>query len=115
MENSINSVSSNLLNNQGIVNNDTQVFNRIKESGGQKEQLKKVAQEFETMFMTKMMTLMDKTVDREGGVLGEDSKYVDTFKNHVFQEVSRQISSNPHTSIGLASQIYKQMERYIQE
>ena len=115
MENSINSVSSDLLNNRGIVNNDTQVFNRIKESGGQKEQLKKVAQEFETMFMTKMMTLMDKTVDREGGVLGEDSKYVDTFKNHVFQEVSRQISSNPHTSIGLASQIYKQMERYIQE
>lgn len=115
MENSINSVSSNVLNNRGIVNNDTQVFNRIKESGGQKEQLKKVAQEFETMFMTKMMTLMDKTVDREGGVLGEDSKYVDTFKNHVFQEVSRQISSNPHTSIGLASQIYKQMERYIQE
>ena len=115
MENSINSVSSNLLNNQGIVNNDTQVFNRIKESGGQKEQLKKVGQEFETLFTTKLLTLMDKTVDREGGVLGGDSKYVDTFKNYVFQEVSRQMSSNPHTSIGIASQIYKQMERYIQE
>ena len=115
MENSINSVSSNVLNNQGLVNNDTQVFNKIKESGGQKEQLKKVGQEFETLFMTKMMTLMDKTVDREGGILGEDSKYVDTFKNYVFQEVSRQMSSNPHTSIGIASQIYKQMERYVQE
>lgn len=115
MENSINSVTSNVLNNQGLVNNDTQVFNKIKESGSQKAQLRKVGQEFETMFMTKMMTLMDKTVDREGGILGEDSKYVDTFKNYVFQEVSRQMSSNPHTSIGIASQVYKQMERYIQE
>ncbi len=115
MENSINTVTSNVLNNRGIVNNDTQIFNNIKESGGKKEQLKKVGEEFETLFMTKMMTLMDKTVDREGGVLGEDSKYVDTFKSHVFQEVSRQLSSNPHTSIGIASQIYKQMERYVQE
>ncbi len=115
MESSINSISSNVLNNNGLVNNDTQVFNKIKESGGQKAQLKKVAEEFETLFMTKMMNLMDKTVDREGGILGGDSKYVDTFKNHVFQEVSRQLSSSPHTSIGMASQIYKQMERYIQE
>ena len=64
--------------------------------------------------MTKMMTLMDKTIDREGGLLGGESKYVDTFKNHVFQEVSRQMSKSPHTSIGIASQIYKQMERYVQ-
>ncbi len=114
MNNSINSISANLLNNNGIVNNDTQIFNNIKESGGQKEQLKKVGQEFETLFMTKMMTLMDKTIDREGGLLGGESKYVDTFKNHVFQEVSRQMSKSPHTSIGIASQIYKQMERYVQ-
>lgn len=115
MENSINSVSSNVLNHQGLVNNDAQVFNKIKESGGQKAQLKKIGQEFESMFITKMLTLMDKTVDREGGVLGEDTKYVDTFKNYVFQEMGRQMSENPHTSIGMASQIYKQMEKYIQE
>ncbi len=115
MENSINSISANVLNNKGIVNNDTQIFNTIKSSGGQKTQLKKVGEEFETLFMTKMMTLMDKTIDREGGILGEESKYVDTFKNHVFQEVSRQMSKSPHTSIGIASQIYKQMERYVQE
>lgn len=114
MENSINSVSANLLNNKGIVNNDTQIFNNIKASGGQKAQLKKVGEEFETLFMTKIMSLMDKTVDREGGILGEESKYVDTFKNHVYQEVSRQLSKSPHTSIGIASQIYKQMERYVQ-
>ncbi len=115
MENSINSITSNVLNRQGLVNNDIGVFNKIKETGGQKAQLKKVGQEFETLFMTKMMSLMDKTVDKEGGILGGESKYVDTFKSHVFQEVSRQLSSNPHTSIGIASQIYKQMERYVQD
>lgn len=116
MDNSINSITSNVLNNQGLVNSDAQIFNSIKDAkGSQKAQLKKVGQEFETLFMTKMMTLMDKTVDREGGVLGEDTKYVDTFKNIVFQEVGRQLSSNPHTSIGIASQIYKQMERYVQD
>ncbi|MBR1943627.1 rod-binding protein [bacterium] len=115
MENSINTVSSNLLNNNKLVNGDTQAINNIKASGSQKAQLKKVGEEFETLFMTKMMTLMDKTVDREGGILGGESKYVDTFKSHVFQEVSRQFSKNPHTSIGLASQIYKQMEKYVQE
>lgn len=115
MENSINSITSNVLNRQGLVNNDIGVFNKIKETDGQKAQLKKVGQEFETLFMTKMMSLMDKTVDKEGGILGGESKYVDTFKSHVFQEVSRQLSSNPHTSIGIASQIYKQMERYVQD
>ncbi len=115
MENSINSITSNVLNRQGLVNNDIGVFNKIKETGGQKAQLKKVGQEFETLFMTKMMSLMDKTVDKEGGILGGESKYVDTFKSHVFQEVSRQLSNNPHTSIGIASQIYKQMERYVQD
>lgn len=115
MNDSINSISANVLNNNGIVNNEAQIFNSIKASGGQKTQLKKVGQEFETLFMTKIMTLMDKTVDKKDGLFGEESKYVDTFKNHVFQEVSRQLSQNPHTSIGIASQIYKQMERYVQE
>lgn len=115
MNDSINNISANVLNNNGLVNNETQIFNNIKASGGQKAQLKKVGEEFETLFMTKMMTIMDKTVDREGGILGGESKYVDTFKSHVFQEVSRQMSKSPHTSVGIASAIYKQMERYVQE
>ena len=114
MESSINSVSSNLLNNSGLVNNDQYTLNNIKSSKDQKAQLQKVGEEFETMFLTKLMQTMDKTVDKEGGLVGEESKYVDTFKNHVYQEVSRQMSKSPHTSIGIASQIYKQMERYVQ-
>ncbi len=115
MDNSINTVTANVLNNHGLVNNEQFTLNNIKGAGTQKAQLKKVGEEFETLFLTKMMQTLDKTVDREGGLLGEESKYVDTFKNHVYQEVGRQIATNPHTSIGIASQIYKQMERYVQD
>ncbi len=115
MDNSINTVTANVLNNKGLINNEQYTLNSIKGAGNQKAQLKKVGEEFETLFLTKMMQTMDKTVDREGGLLGEESKYVDTFKNHVFQEVGRQMAKNPHTSVGIASQIYKQMERYVQD
>ncbi len=114
MDNSINAISTNVLNNTGLINNDQYTLNNIKGAGNQKAQLKKVGEEFETMFLTKMMQTMDKTVDREGGLLGQESRYVDTFKTHVYSEVSRQLSKNPHTSIGIASQIYKQMEKYVQ-
>ena len=64
-----------------VVNNDAQIFNSIKGSGDKKAQLKKVANEFESMFITKMISLMDKTVDKEGGIFGADSKYENTFKS----------------------------------
>lgn len=113
MNNSINTVTSNVLNNKGLINNDQYTLNNIKASGDKKAQLKKIGEEFETMFLTKMIQTLDKTVDREGGLLGQESRYVDTFKNHVFQEVGRQIATNKHTSVGIASQIYKQMEKYV--
>lgn len=96
-----------------VVNNDAQIFNGIKGSGDKKAQLKKVANEFESMFITKMLSLMDKTVDKEGGIFGADSKYENTFKSFVFQEVGRNLASNEHTSFGFAKQIYQQMERYV--
>ena len=96
-----------------ISNNDNQIFNNIKNSSDKKEQLKKVANEFESMFITKMMSLMDKTVDKEGGIFGEESKYEDTFKSFVFQEIGRDLAKNERTSFGFAKQIYQQMERYV--
>ncbi|MBQ3312116.1 hypothetical protein IJG72_08570 [bacterium] len=113
MDKSINQVSTDVLNNNGLVNNDQFTLNRIKSAGDKKAQLKKIGEEFETMFLTKMIETLDKTVDKVGGILGEESRYVDTFKNHVFQEIGRQIASNKYTSVGIASQIYKQMEKFV--
>lgn len=96
-----------------LVNDQAQIFNNIKAEKSTKEQLKKVSQEFESIFVTQMLTLMDKTVDKEGGIFGEESKYLDTFKSYMFDEMGRQIAKNPATSFGFAKQIYEQMEKFV--
>ena len=101
------------LNNARTINSDQVLYNRIKEAGDSKAQLKKAAEEFEAIFITKMFTEMDKTVDRENGLFGEKSQYVDTFKSIVYQQLGHDLASNPRSSIGVASQIYKQMEKYV--
>lgn len=102
------------LENARTVNSDQVLYNRIKEAGDSKEQLKKAAQEFESIFVTKMLSEMDKTVDKEGSVFGKDSPYVDTFKSIVYQQMGRDIATNPRTSFGFADSIYRQMEKYVQ-
>ena len=101
------------LNNVQTVNSDQVLYNRIKESGDSKEQLRKAATEFESIFITKMLSEMDKTVDRENGLFGKESQYVDTFKSVVYQQMGRDIANNPRTSFGFADQIYRQMEKYV--
>ena len=101
------------LNTAQVVNSDQVMYNRIKESGNSKEQLRKAAEEFESIFITKMLQEMDKTVDRENGLFGKESKYQDMFKNIVFQQMGHDMASNPRTSFGFADQIYRQMEKYV--
>ena len=101
------------LNNARTINSDQVLYNRIKESGDSKEQLRKAAEEFEAIFITKMLTEMDKTVDREGGIFGEKTQYEDTFKSIIYQQIGHDMASNPRSSLGMAQQIYKQMEKYV--
>ena len=103
------------LNHAQTVNSDQVLYNRIKESGDSKEQLKKAATEFESIFITKMLSEMDKTVDRENGLWGKETQYVDTFKSIVYQQLGRDLANNPRTSFGFADQIYRQMEKYVGE
>jgi len=97
----------------GAVSGEQQIFNQIKQSGSNKEQLKKVASEFEGIFISKMFSTMDETVDKEGGILGEETKYMDKFKSYMYNELGRQLASNPRTSFGFAKQIYSQMEKSV--
>ncbi len=101
------------LNNARTINSDQVLYNRIKEAGDSKAQLKKAAEEFEAIFITKMLSEMDKTVDREGGLFGGKTQYVDTFKSIVYQQIGHDMASKPTSSIGMAQQIYKQMEKYV--
>ena len=101
------------LNNAQVVNSDQVLYNRIKESGDSKAQLRKAAEEFEAIFITKMLSEMDKTVDREGSLFGDKSQYVDTFKSIVYQQIGHDIATNPRSTFGMADQIYRQMEKYV--
>ena len=101
------------LNNARTINSDQVLYNRIKEAGDSKAQLKKAAEEFEAIFITKMFSEMDKTVDRENGIFGEKNQYEETFKSIIYQQIGHDIASNPRTSLGMAQQIYKQMEKYV--
>ncbi len=97
------------------INSEQEVYNRIKSAGSEKAQLEQVSKEFESMFVTKMLSLMDSTVDRSGGIFGEKQPYTDMFKSYVFQQMGRDMTNNPRTSIGLAKQIYSQMEKYTKD
>ena len=67
-----------------------------------------------SIFITKMLTEMDKTIDREeGGLFGNDNKYEETFKSIVFQQMGRDLASNRRTRFGFADQIYRQMEHLV--
>ena len=101
------------LNNAQVVNSDQILYNQIKGAGDSKAQLKKAAQEFEAIFITKMLNEMDKTVDKEGSLFGKESQYVDTFKSIVYQQIGHDIASNPRSSFGMADQIYRQMEKFV--
>ena len=91
---------------------DFDVVTTIRSSGTQKEQLKKVAKEFEAILVSKMLTQMDKTVDRENSLFGE-SKYEENFKSILFNQIGRDVANSPISNIGFAKQLYQQMERSV--
>lgn len=97
------------------VSADQKVLNDVAESSSGKEKLKKVAKEFESIFISKMFTTMDATVDKEGGIFGDETKYFDTMKSFMYNEMGRQLANNPRTTFGFAKQVYEQMERYVKD
>lgn len=97
------------------INTDQQILNQVKGSKSGKQQLKKIAKEFESVFISKMFSVMDETVDREGGIFGEETKYLDNFKSYMYNEMGREVANNPNSTFGMAKQIYQQMEKYIKE
>lgn len=105
--------TSYMQNRSDAVSGEQQILNQIKNSASNKEQLKKVATEFESVFISKMFSLMDETVDREGGIFGEETKHMDKFKSYMYNELGRQLASSPHSTFGFAKQIYSQMEKYL--
>jgi len=92
---------------------DLALLNNIKQgTKSEKEQLKKVSEEFESIFVAKMLNELDKTVDKEGSLF-QESKYLDNLKSFMYNDIAREISSNPRTSLGIAKQMYTQLEKTV--
>ena len=109
MNNYIGSIGNAYMTNSS----DLSAIENIKgNSKSEKEQLKKVASEFESIFVSKMMMEMDKTIDKEGSLF-QESKYMDNLKSFMYNQIAREISSNPNTSIGIAKQMYTQLEKQV--
>lgn len=100
-----------LIRNQS--HQDTEMINNIKKNPSSKAQLKKVASEFEAIFITKMIETMDKTVDKENGIFGKEGHFLKNFKSFMYNEMGRQMAKNPNSSFGFAKQIYDQMEKFV--
>ena len=111
----IESATSYNTNIQQTVSGEQQVFNQIKGSTSGKAQLEKVLKEFEAVFIAKMFTQLEQTVDREGGILGEETKHTEKFKSYMYNELGRQLANNPHSTFGFAKQIYEQMENRVKD
>lgn len=109
MNNYIGSIGNAYMSNSS----DLSAIENIKSgTKSEKEQLQKVASEFESIFVSKMMMEMDKTIDRENSLF-QESKYMDNLKSIMYNQIAREISSNPHTSIGVAKQLYTQLEKQV--
>lgn len=78
----------------------------------EKEKLEKVAKEFESIFVSKMLNEMEKTVDKEGSMF-QESKYLDNLKSFMYNDIARSISNDPRNNLGIAKQLYSQLEKTV--
>ena len=74
--------------------------------------MKRVSTEFESIFVAKMLNELDKTVDKEGSMF-QESKYLDNLKSFMYNDIAREIASNPQSSLGIAKQMYQQLEKTV--
>ena len=111
MDNYVSSIGSNYLQNSS----DLSEIEAIKRgSKSKKEQLQKVATEFESIFVAKMLNELDKTFDKTGSLF-QESKYLDNLKSFMYNDIARSIAQDPRQSLGIAKQMYSQLEKTIKE
>ncbi len=78
----------------------------------EKEDLKKVSQDFEALFLKKLFDEMDKTVDRKNSLF-DGGNAEEIFRGMLNDERAKSISKSG--GIGLADLIYKQLSSEIKE
>lgn len=74
------------------------------------KKLKEASQQFESVFVHQLLQVMDKTIERSDFMHGGQGE--DMFRDLFYQEIAKNISSNPSYSFGLGKQVYEQLSRY---
>lgn len=111
MNNYVNSIGNSYMQNSS----DLVEIESIKRgSKTEKEKLDKVSKEFESIFISKMLNEMEKTVDKENSLF-QDSKYLDNLRSFMYNDIARTIANDERTTIGIAKQIYTQMEKTVKD
>ena len=90
------------------------IENIKRNSLSEREQLKEVASEFESIFIAKMLNELDKTVDKTGSMF-QESKYLDNLKSFMYNDIARTIAHDEHSNLGIAKQMYAQLEKTVKE
>jgi len=109
MQNYISSIGGSYAQNSS----DLAALENIKKgSKTEKEKLDKVSKEFESIFIAKMLDELDKTVDKEGSLF-QESKYLDNLKSFMYNDIARSIANDPRNNLGIAKQLYSQLEKTI--
>lgn len=85
------------------------VLNKAKGANLEDSQMMEAAKDFEAVFVTKLLNVMDSTVSRDEGFM-KQGKTEKTFKSFYHQAIAKEMTRDPETSFGLAKQIYEQMK-----
>lgn len=75
------------------------------------KKLKEAAVQFESIFINQLLQQMDKTIDRSSGFMS-GGKGEQMFREMFYQEIAKDIASNPNNNFGLGRQIYQQLSKY---
>jgi flagellar protein FlgJ len=113
----LNTLNNSIQNNLNISNlqTETKTLKGLKDEfkidpAKHDKKLKSAAEQFESVFINQLLQIMDKTVDRSEFMHGGQGEAA--FRNLFYQEISKNIASNPATSFGLAKQVYEQLSKY---
>lgn len=75
------------------------------------EELKKAAQDFESVFVNQFLETISSTVEKSEDFSGGRGE--EMFKSMLNGELAKNISSNSQTSFGFAKQVYEQMKNKV--
>lgn len=94
-----------------IQENQIKSLSNINFKDKNQEELMEAAKQFESVFINQIFKALDATIEKDGMFSGGKGEKM--FKGMFYQEIAKNIASDPTTSFGFAKQIYEQMKHSV--